>query len=40
MVVVHDGINDTKMNNVPPARFQEDYGQVPWYQIVNAPDST
>ena len=36
LVIVYDGINDTRANNVPPALFQEDYGHITWYQVANA----
>ena len=34
-VVIYDGINDTRTNNVPPELFQEDYSHYAWYEVVN-----
>ena len=35
LVLVYDGINDTRTNNVPPELFREDYGHYRWYETVN-----
>lgn len=34
-VIVYDGLNDVRANNVPPERFRDDYGHYPWYETVN-----
>ncbi len=36
LVVVYDGINETRANNVSPELFRDDYGHVGWYETVNA----
>ena len=36
LVVVYDGINDTRTNNAPPAVFRRDYDHYGWYEVVNA----
>jgi hypothetical protein len=36
LVIVYDGINDARTNNVPPELFREDYGHYSWYETVNA----
>lgn len=36
LVIVYDGLNEARANNVPPELFQEDYGHYSWYEIVNA----
>jgi len=36
LVVVYDGINEARVNNVPPALYREDYGHYSWYATVNA----
>jgi hypothetical protein len=36
LVIVYDGINDARANNVPPELFREDYGHYSWYETVNA----
>jgi hypothetical protein len=38
LVVVYDGINDTRMNNAPPGMYREDYSHCHWYQCVNRLD--
>jgi hypothetical protein len=38
LVVVYDGINDTRMNNAPPGMFCDDYSHCHWYQCVNRLD--
>jgi hypothetical protein len=38
LVVVYDGINDTRMNNAPPGMYREDYSHCYWYQCVNRLD--
>ena len=35
LVVVYDGINDTRMNNAPPEMFREDYSHCIWYKHLN-----
>jgi hypothetical protein len=35
LVVVYDGINDTRMNNAPPGEFQDDYSHCIWYKHLN-----
>ncbi len=39
LVVVYDGINDTRMNNAPPGMFRDDYSHCHWYQCVNRLDA-
>ena len=36
LVLVYDGINEARANNVPPDLFRDDYGHYGWYEIVNA----
>lgn len=36
LVLVYDGINDTRANNAPPEIFREDYAHYSWYETVNA----
>ena len=36
LIIVYDGINDARVNNVPPELFREDYGHYSWYEAVNA----
>lgn len=38
LVVVYDGINDTRMNNAPPEVFRDDYAHCHWYECVNRLD--
>jgi hypothetical protein len=38
LVVVYDGINDTRMNNAPPGLFRDDYSHCLWYKCVNRLD--
>jgi hypothetical protein len=35
LVVLYDGINDARVNNVPPNLFREDYGHYSWYELAN-----
>ncbi|HZR23824.1 MAG TPA: hypothetical protein VFA59_09570 [Vicinamibacterales bacterium] len=35
-VIVYDGLNDVRANNIPPDRFRDDYGHYQWYETVNA----
>ena len=35
LVVVYDGMNDTRMNNAPPGLFRNDYSHCMWYKHVN-----
>jgi hypothetical protein len=35
LVLVYDGINDTRANNAPPEIFREDYEHYSWYEMVN-----
>ena len=35
LVVVYDGINDTRMNNAPPGEFRDDYSHCIWYKHLN-----
>ena len=35
LVILYDGINDTRANNAPPAIFKRDYSHYAWYEIVN-----
>jgi hypothetical protein len=35
LVVVYDGFNEIRTNNVPPETFREDYSHNYWYQVVN-----
>ncbi|MFN0053440.1 MAG: hypothetical protein ACKV0T_14750 [Planctomycetales bacterium] len=34
LVIVYDGINDVRMNNVPPELFRDDYSHCGWYRSV------
>jgi hypothetical protein len=36
LVVLYDGANETRTNNVPPGMFRDDYSHYSWYAIVNA----
>ena len=36
LIVVYDGINEARVNNVPPDLFRDDYGHYGWYEVVNA----
>jgi len=36
LVIVYDGINDTRTNNVPPELFRDDYSHYSWYGLLNA----
>ncbi|HEX5042739.1 MAG TPA: hypothetical protein VFV75_07520 [Candidatus Polarisedimenticolaceae bacterium] len=36
LVVLYDGINEARVNNVPPALYRDDYGHYSWYATVNA----
>lgn len=36
LVVAYDGINDVRMNNVPPALYRDDYSHDPWDEVVGA----
>ena len=36
LVIVYDGINETRANNVAPELFRDDYGHYGWYESVNA----
>jgi hypothetical protein len=36
VVLVYDGINEARANNVPPDLFRDDYGHYGWYEVVNA----
>jgi hypothetical protein len=36
LVIVYDGINESRFNNVEPGRFQPDYSHVGWYREINA----
>ena len=38
LVVLYDGINDARMNNVPPGKFEEDYSHCSWYKHLNLLD--
>jgi len=35
LVIIYDGINETRANNVPAKLFREDYGHYSWYEEVN-----
>jgi hypothetical protein len=35
MVVVYDGINEARTNNVPPNLFKDDYSHYAWYEVAN-----
>jgi len=35
LVVVYDGANEARTNNVPPDMFREDYSHYSWYALVN-----
>jgi hypothetical protein len=36
LVMLYDGGNETRTNNVPPELFREDYSHYSWYATVNA----
>jgi len=36
LVIVYDGINETRANNAPPDIFRDDYSHYFWYETVNA----
>jgi hypothetical protein len=36
LVVIYDGFNDIRTNNVPPGLYRQDYGHYAWYETVNA----
>ena len=36
LVIVYDGINESRFNNVEPSEFKADYSHVGWYQQINA----
>lgn len=35
VVVLYDGFNEVRANNVPPALFRDDYSHYAWYELVN-----
>ncbi len=35
LVILYDGVNEVRANNVPPALFRDDYSHYAWYQLVN-----
>ena len=35
LVLVYNGINDTKTNNVPPNLYEDDYSHLAWYKSWN-----
>jgi hypothetical protein len=35
-VVFYHGINEARANSVPPELFRDDYGHLPWYEVVSA----
>jgi hypothetical protein len=35
LVVIYHGINDARLNNVPPERFRDDYSHAAWYDKLN-----
>jgi hypothetical protein len=36
LVLVYDGANEARTNNVPPEMFREDYSHYSWYATINA----
>jgi hypothetical protein len=36
LILVYDGLNEARANNVPPDLFRDDYGHYGWYETVNA----
>jgi hypothetical protein len=36
LVIVYDGLNDTRANNAPPGIYRADYGHYSWYELANA----
>ena len=36
LILVYDGMNEARANNVPPELFRDDYGHYGWYETVNA----
>jgi len=39
LVIVYDGINDSRFNNIEPGQFNADYSHVSWYLEINAFDN-
>jgi hypothetical protein len=35
MVIVYDGLNEARTNNVPPDLFKDDYSHYAWYEVAN-----
>ena len=35
-VLVYHGLNDVRVNNVPPAEYRDDYRHLPWYDLIAA----
>jgi hypothetical protein len=35
LVVIYHGINDARLNNVPPEQFRDDYSHAAWYDKLN-----
>jgi hypothetical protein len=36
LVIVYDGINESRFNNVAPGQFLSDYSHIRWYRKINA----
>ncbi len=34
LVIYYEGINDTRVNNIPPGNFRDDYSHVKWYSEI------
>ncbi|SDE21726.1 GDSL-like Lipase/Acylhydrolase family [Dyadobacter soli] len=34
LVIYYEGINDTRVNNIPPKNFKDDYSHVKWYSDI------
>lgn len=35
LVIYYEGINDTRVNNIPPGDFRNDYSHVKWYSDIH-----
>lgn len=35
LVIYYEGINDTRVNNIPPGEFRDDYSHVKWYSDIH-----
>ncbi|OJV13436.1 MAG: hypothetical protein BGO21_16125 [Dyadobacter sp. 50-39] len=35
LLIYYEGINDTRVNNIPPSSFKDDYSHVKWYSDIH-----